>query len=117
LRVDTDEASQAKNPCTVRLSPLNGEEEQKLRRLRDRLSQALQIRAPEPDRYRFHITIAYLVNWLTEKEQRDFEQLRRKWLDQVARENVTVELGEPEFCTFQDMFRFDVQLVLRHFLK
>jgi len=83
-----------------------------LRLLRDRFADVLKIRAPDHDRYAFHISIAYLIDWLTDQEQADHAAARRRWRSELERKIPVLELGAPEYCTFDDMFAFRRRLLI-----
>ena len=100
------------SPITVDLKPSDDQELQKLRRLRDRLSDLLRIRAPDHDRYGFHITIAYQIAWFDEAEEDAYAIPRRRWLVRLQQEAPVISFGAPEYCTFNDMFSFRRQLFI-----
>ncbi|MEQ4509056.1 DUF1868 domain-containing protein [Dickeya zeae] len=95
---------------TVRLTPVDDNEERKLRTLRDRLSEQLGIRAPDHDTYGFHVTLGYLVRWMTEDESEAYLKAQQACLHYLQQQVPVLELGVPEFCVFNDMFAFDTQL-------
>jgi hypothetical protein len=97
---------------TVPLEAQSGAEDQRLRHLRDRLAQALHIRSPSHDTYRFHITLGYQIAWLTAQEADAFAAAYARWMEQIGAAAPRFELGRPEFCTFKDMFAFDRQFYL-----
>ena len=76
------------------------EEEQRMRRLRDRLADALGFRAPNHEIYQFHVTIAYLLRHVDGVDRMEFNRTLAKLLASVK---VEFELGAVEFCTFEDM--------------
>lgn len=97
---------------TVPLEARSAAEDHRLRALRDRLAQALRIRAPGHDAYRFHITLGYQIDWLTAEEAQAFATAYVGWMTRIAAAAPTFALGRPEFCTFKDMFAFDRQFHL-----
>ncbi|MBB6250993.1 DUF1868 domain-containing protein [Nitrospirillum iridis] len=112
MTVDLAEPAAGEGPLTIRLLPVNNAEERKLRDLRDRLSTCLDIRAPDHDRYRFHITIAYQMDWLTAEEDGVFRDLLRQWKLGLRQASPEILLGAPEYCTLKDMFAFNRQFFL-----
>ncbi|KAI0160705.1 RNA ligase/cyclic nucleotide phosphodiesterase [Xylariaceae sp. FL1272] len=81
------------------------EEERRLRRLRDTLAGILGYRAPNHERYGFHVSVSYLLRHLDE------EGLDGEMKDLLDREieigrGTEFSLGAVEFCTFEDMFSF-----------
>jgi len=112
MRVDTAEPAADERPLTIRLVPLDEAEAAKLARLRDRLSTLLGIRSKGHDTYRYHITLGYLIQWLTPAENADFRSALKSWNDDLARICPVIELGAPEYCTLEDMFAFKRQFFL-----
>ena len=112
LRVDLSDVDENHRPLRLRLLPVDEAENAKLRGLRDRLSAALSIRQEDHDDYGFHITLGYLIRWLSPEEHVTFRNELRRWRNMVAAQCPVIELGAPEFCTFDDMFAFHRQFYL-----
>ncbi len=112
MRVNLAEPAASERPLTIRLLPIDDAEQAKLTRLRERLSQALGIRAPGHDTYRFHITLGYLCRWLTPAEDADYRRALRTWREGLAKRCPVIALGAPEYCTLADMFAFKRQFYL-----
>jgi hypothetical protein len=93
------------------LRPVDSAEDAKLRGLRDRLSTHLQLRKPDHDRYVFHVSMAYLVNWMTPDQEQHFASVSESCLN-TARQAGILELAAPDFCTFTDMFAYRSQFRL-----
>jgi hypothetical protein len=98
--------------ATIRLSPFDADEERNIRRLRDRLSDLLQIRARDHVQYGFHVTLAYLVNWMSAAETIDYAATQRDCLAFLQSRVPVLEFGAPEFCVFNDMLAFDTQFLI-----
>lgn len=81
----------------------DAEEEGRLRRLRDRLADAVGFRAPDHGTYGFHITMAYLLRHVDGEEREELDRVFAGLLPGVRME---FELGRAEFCTFEDMYAF-----------
>lgn len=113
MRVDLSEPGQGERPLTLRLLPYDDAENAKLRRLRDRLAETLAIRTPSHDAYRFHVTLGYLIRWLSPEEQTAFRNTLAMWRQTVAAACPVIELGAPEYCALTDMFAFSRQFYLR----
>lgn len=110
LRMRLDAFSLERDPgATIRLLPLDEQENRKLRRLRDRLSARLRVRAPDHDEYGFHITLAYLVDWMTPEQRREYIAVQSDCFNMLQKRVPMIELGAPEFCVFYDMFAFDTR--------
>ncbi len=93
----------------------NGVEEAKLRQTRVNLQQATGLQLIDPidgDRFVFHITLAYLICFVSETCARDMlafnEEISHKFVSQMPE----IELGPVEFCNFDSMHHFEPQLRL-----
>jgi hypothetical protein len=113
MRLQTDWDINGLSSFLLRLVPADVEEERRMRRLRDRLSDALQIRAPDHDTYFFHIGLGYQIEWLTPEETQTYYAAYRDWTAAFASEVGEFTLGPAEFCVFRDMFAFQPQFLLR----
>lgn len=98
--------------ATVRLEPADASENRKIRGLRDRIADLLEIRAPGHEQYGFHVTLAYLVNWMDEAQTQDYLSIQPDCLKFLQKTIPVLELGAPEFCTFNDMNAFDMQFLV-----
>lgn len=110
--VDERSAANRVSPITLHLQPADAGEAAKLRQVRDRIADALKMRAPDHDRYQFHITIGYQIDWFTAAEQKEYEAAMLRWRTRLMAESVVFELGAPEYCVFEDMFSFRRQFAL-----
>jgi hypothetical protein len=99
--------------CTLRLSPADDAENHKLRTLRDRLSDVYRFRLKDHATYAFHMTIAYQVAPFTPQEQKQYQALLESHVPEIIKTAPVLELGVPEFCTFEDMFRFEIKTLLQ----
>lgn len=112
MRVDLSEPFAAEAPIVIRLQPVDDAERLRLTRLRDRLAKRLAIRAQNHETYRFHITLAYQIQWLTATEQAEFRNVLKGWRETLARRCPIITLGAPEYCFLKDMFAFERQFYL-----
>lgn len=112
MRVNPEAPPASETPLTMRLLPADGDTETRLRRLRDRLSALLGIRAPDQDSYRFHITLGYQIAALTPQEDAAWRQALARWKAEVTRRVPVITLGAPEYCVLADMFAFKRQFYL-----
>ena len=94
------------------LEPINATEECKLRALRDRLADALQLRTPDHDAYVFHITLAYVIDWPGAADEELMAEVYAALRDRVNTMG-PIELGPPEYCVFDDMFAFQRRLFVQ----
>jgi len=100
------------NLASILLEPADAAENRKLRLLRDRLADTLQLRAPHHDDYRFHITLDYVYAPLDDASRATLMVLRERLLADFIARSPLVELGAPEFTYFDDMLEFRPQLLL-----
>ncbi|KAG7785168.1 hypothetical protein KL910_004548 [Ogataea haglerorum] len=84
----------------ISLLPVDEKEEQKIKKLRVGIANALSIPLPSIESYRFHMTIAYINEEFTEEESMQLKRIN----DEFHQEGHVVELGLPEICRFDDMF-------------
>lgn len=114
FRMVVDEAAAPAHvsPITLHLRPADAGEAARLKQVRDRIAEAVRMRAPDHDRYQFHITLAYQTGWFTPEEEQAYEAAMLGWRDTLVGEKVVFELGAPEYCVFQDMFAFQRRFTL-----
>ncbi len=88
------------------------EDEQKLRALRDRLADVFGYRHPDHAAYIFHVTLAYVKEWLPAGAEETYlpalEAIGRDFAAEIA----VLELAPPAFCSFRDMNLFTPLRVL-----
>jgi len=100
---------------TLRMSPADEAENKKLRTLRDRLAEAYRFRAKDHDSYGFHITVSYQMRPFTPEEQSIYNTILpilRKHVTKISAAAPVLELGLPTYCTFEDMYRFEIRKLL-----
>jgi hypothetical protein len=112
LRMRPLPLSEQTNRSAIWLEPADSAENRKLRDLRDRLAARLQLKAPNHDSYRFHISLNYITSPMDEAEQARFARVRTAILGDFIARVPLVELGRPELTFFDDMFEFRQQLYL-----
>jgi len=100
-------------PLGLTLKGATPEDERVLRRWRDDLVPVFGYRQPGHDDYRFHITFAYLIDWLPPEAVDIYEPALAACLDHVRAEVPVLELDDMAFCRFDDMNHFEPLLVLR----
>lgn len=79
---------------------------------RDALSMPFGYRHPDHDTYVFHITFAYIVDWLADARLPAWQELFANSLDFLEREAPLIEINPPAFCRFNDMNHFEELLIL-----
>jgi hypothetical protein len=114
FRVEVDVPATLKYPraCTLRMKALNAAEEAKLRSVRDQLAEIYGFRLPDHASYAFHITMSYQTAAFTPREANAFTALRAEYVRRIVAAQPVLELGNPEYCTFNDMFRFEPKVLL-----
>lgn len=84
-----------------------------LRATRVLLRDALGIYPADFAGYRFHITLAYMLHWLTDEVARQVSADLDRLLTAFRREIRQIELGPAEFCNFETMHAFTPLSILR----
>lgn len=78
---------------------------------RDGLAELLGYRHPDHDSYEFHITIAYLIDWIDEAELPAWQAMLHAVEADIVQRAPVLELRAPAFCSFADMNWFEELLV------
>jgi hypothetical protein len=110
---DTSAKVETVNNFTIWLKPFDEAKSQEMRAIRNQLSEVLEIREPGHDSYRFHLSLGYLIEYLSQEEAAAFAQFYRKAIVHLSDVVPVLRLGQPEFCVFQDMFAFDPMFTLK----
>ncbi|TPX16633.1 uncharacterized protein E0L32_003574 [Thyridium curvatum] len=87
----------------IEVEGATADEERRMRRLRDRLADAMGFRAPNHETYQFHLSVAYLMRHLEPDDRAALDEVRDQHFPSIQRE---FTLGDVEFCTFEDMYSF-----------
>ncbi|KAJ5898763.1 RNA ligase/cyclic nucleotide phosphodiesterase [Penicillium taxi] len=93
----------------LRVEGATPEEERRMRRLRDRLADAVGFRAPNHEYYGFHVTIAYFLCWVEGEFKGELDKVLEEQRPAISLE---FELGSVEFCTFEDMCAYPREFYL-----
>lgn len=88
------------------------EDERTIRAWREALSMQFGYRHPDHDAYVFHITFAYLIDWLSDDRLPAWQDLFDDCLELLDREAPVIEIHPPAFCRFNDMNHFEELLIL-----
>jgi len=99
----------------IPLRPVDSYEETRLRNLRDRLAKVLGIRHANHERYTFHSTFGYYVNEFPDSLLPTYQESLLTAIHDFKKKHPIIELGAPEFCTFEDMTKFETQFFLKKF--
>ncbi len=97
---------------SVRVSGVNEGHETLLRDMRDTLKTHLNIRRRDHYTYAFHITLAYLLHWLSPEEARDVHAASSAIGEGLRQAAPAISLGPVELCTFNTMAHFAPYLPL-----
>ena len=73
---------------------------------RDSLTKPFTYRSPGHDAYTFHVTLAYIIDWIPDDLVPGYRQALAELTEEFRRRVPVVELGPPAFCTFADMNGF-----------
>jgi hypothetical protein len=112
FRLDEEKTLAPQRACGLQLVPADANE--KIRTLRDRMAdEVFRYRAPEHDTFGFHISMAYQMRAFTGEERQKYQDLLAHHVASMGVGTSIIELGVPEFCTFQNMYRFEVQTLIR----
>ena len=79
---------------------------------RDRLADLFGYRHPDHDDYVFHITFAYMIDWLSEEVLERWQTMLQDIAGDIRRRAPVLELKAPAFCAFKDMKHFEELVVL-----
>lgn len=93
---------------SITVSGADSREEDSLRTARAALRDATGITFPDFHDYVFHITLAYLIDWLSEGTARELlafgADLGARLVERVG----VIDLGPVEFCNFDTMHHFEL---------
>jgi hypothetical protein len=84
----------------LKIAGAHAVEEEKLRGLRDRLANVLELRHPGFDNYAFHVGVAYQLHTVEQHDEEDLARYLQMALEKLPKE---FELGAPGFCTYENM--------------
>ena len=112
MKVDPADPGYDENTLRMPLVPHDEAEARKLGAFRDTLAEVVGVRSPNHEKYQFHVTIGYLIRPFDRRELRDALADMATWKDRMASRSPIIELGRPEYCTFDDMFAFKRQFFL-----
>lgn len=112
MRIDKEATLHFPTAATLRLVPVDAAEDRKIRSLRDRLAEVFGFRTPGHATYAFHMTMSYQVSPFTAAEERQYRRLLGAFVPRMLQAAPVIELPCPEFCTFEDMFRFEPKTLL-----
>ena len=112
MKADPDRVSDDPKTLAIRLVPLDAGEAAKLKFIRVRLAETLNIKPANLESYEFHITLAYLLSPVSSAHQTAIRRMKSDWHRAILAHAPVIKLGPPEYCTFVDMFAFARQFYL-----
>lgn len=114
FRLDKEKTVAPQRASGLQLVPADAKEKQKLHMLRDQMSsEVFRYRAADHETFGFHVSLAYQMSGFTSEEKREYEDILQLHLPIIESAAPVIELGVPEFCTFEDMYRFEIRTLLR----
>lgn len=114
FRLDKNKTLAPQLASGLQLVPSDTNEKLKVSRLRNHLAdEVFRYRAGNHDTFGFHISLAYQMVGFTEEEKRAYHDILEHHLPIIEEVSPIIELGIPEFCTFGDMYRFEIRTLLR----
>ena len=114
FRLDKEKTLAPQRPCGLQLVPVDENEKHKICRLRDRMSDdVFRYRTSDHDTFGFHISMAYQMRGLATAERQEYQSILMQHLPAIVAAAPVIELGIPEFCTFENMYRFEIKMLLR----
>jgi hypothetical protein len=114
LRMRALPAALQTNLYNILFEPADDIEAKKIRSLRDRLAAALNYRLDNHETYRFHITLNYFFSKMEPCEDVEFAKLHEDIAGEFIARTPVVELQNPEYVFFDDMYEFRRQLFLEN---
>lgn len=102
------------NLYNIQFEPVDAAENRKIRKLRDRLAQALHYRLADHDSFRFHVTLNYFYSAMSSEEEGRFFKLHQTLAGELIRRAPVLELQNPEYVYFDGMYKFRPQLLLQN---
>ena len=99
-------------PSGLLLAGATAQDDANMRAWRAALTQPFGYRHDSHDLYRFHMTFAYPIEWISESDRTQWEVECASILEDLAEAAPVIPLKPPAFCKFADMEQFDELLVL-----
>ncbi len=94
-------------PIGLHLDGATAEDRAAMRGWRDRLADLWGIHRPDHHSYPFHITMAYVIDWLPDAALPRWEAMLHEVADGIRRRAPVLDLEPPAFCSFNDMNHFE----------
>lgn len=112
--VDKEKNLAPQRASGLQLVPADAKEKLKLRMLRDQMAtEVFRYRTADHETFGFHISLAYQMSAFTAEERREYQSRLVHHIPTIIATAPVIEFGVPEFCTFGDMYRFEIRSLLR----
>ncbi|MGV8853226.1 MAG: DUF1868 domain-containing protein [Devosia sp.] len=98
-------------PTGLRVEGITPADRQAMASWRNQFADLLGYRHPDHDSYEFHITMAYLIDWLDEASLPGWKAMLDAVEADIVQRAPVLELRAPAFCSFSDMNWFEELLV------
>lgn len=93
-------------PAKIIMKSATPQDTQSLREMRHKLQELTGIYRPDFDRYQFHVSLAYLVRWLSRDDAIRYSKATDAIFQECLGDIKSVDLGPVEFCEFETMHHF-----------
>ncbi len=90
----------------LHLEPKTKADKSTLEHIRSDFKNLLGISRPNHGSYKFHISLCYQLDWLSERHARQLVGDCREMSEQVAANTLQVELSNPALCRYENMTYF-----------
>jgi len=90
----------------LHLEPQTKADKSILEHIRNDFKNLLEISKPNHDSYKFHISLCYQLDWLSERHARQLVGDCRKMSEQFTANTHQVELSNPALCRYENMAYF-----------
>ena len=97
---------------SLTVSGANPAEENAIRQARRELSDRTGLRFADFETYILHITLSYLLEWLSDSTARELAEFSIEAGDRLAAKIGDIDLGPVEFCNFETMHHFEPVRIL-----
>lgn len=97
-------------PERLELEPANEEISDALRGYRDAIARVTDTKRKNHDEYKFHLSISYIFNALTESENDKLQKILDKLNEKYTVKDLLIQVPEPEFVIYNDMLGFYTDL-------
>ena len=95
-------------PTSVSMRGATEQDELTLRKIRTQLEELTGLYRGDVDCYGFHVSMAYVARWLNEKAAEDILQECTSLFDQHLIGCSPIYFDRVEFCSFNNMHKFDI---------